>query len=149
MRNLFLPAPPPQGLRDAVKLGLKSYESLLAMGVFTKNWVTTALRDNGGHLLAEFRPSQVADIVLTEQDEDKIAIKIQKATKDSESTERLLAAEIIRYRRALRSHMDLADKMIEKYQEAQDLSDQLNGIIKGENKVGGADVLQFDMLQVP
>ena len=26
---------------------------------------------------------------------------------------------------------------------------QLNGIIKGENGVGGADILYFDMLQVP
>ena len=88
-------------MRDLVKLGLKSYESLLAMGVVTKNWVTTALRDNGSHLLAVFRPSQVADIVLTEQDEEKIAIKVQKANKDGESNQRLLAAEIISYRRAL------------------------------------------------
>ena len=56
MRNLFLPSSPPHGLRDVVKLGLKSYESLLAMGIVTKIWVTTALRDNGGHLTAEFRP---------------------------------------------------------------------------------------------
>ena len=51
----------------------------------------------------------------TEQNEEKIAIEIQKATKDGESTERLLAAEIIHYRRAWRSHTDLAGKMIEKY----------------------------------
>ena len=43
-------------MRDVVKLGLKSYESLLAMGIVTKIWVTTVLRDNGGHLTAEFRP---------------------------------------------------------------------------------------------
>ena len=35
-----------------------------------------------------------------------------------ESTERALAAEIIRYRRALRSHSDLLNKVIGKYREA-------------------------------
>ena len=97
-----------------MKLGLKSYESLLAMGIVTKNWVTTALRNNGSHLTAEFHPSQVTDIVLSKQDHEKITIEIQKANKDCQSTERLLAAEIIRYRRALRSHTDLVGKMIEK-----------------------------------
>ena len=35
-------------------------------------------------------PSQVTDNVLSEQDEEKITIKVQKANKDGESTERLL-----------------------------------------------------------
>ena len=132
-----------------VKLGLKSYKSLLAMGIVTKNWESTALRDNGGHLTAEFRPSQVTDIVLSEQDEEKITIEVQKAHKDSESTKRLLAAEIIRYRRALRSHTDLVGKMIKKYQEALDVTHHLKGIIEEENRVGGAYVLHFDMLHIP
>ena len=68
--------------------------------------------------MAEFRPSQATDIVLSDQDKEMITIKVQKANKDGESPERLLAAEIIRYRRALRSHTDLVGKMIEKYQEA-------------------------------
>ena len=51
--------------------------------------------------------------------------------------------------RALRSHTNLVGKMIEKYQEARNVADHLKGIIKGENGVGGADVLHFDMLQVP
>ena len=39
--------------------------------------------------------------------------------------------------------------MIKKYQEAQDVAEQLNGIIKCENGVGRANTLHFDMLQVP
>ena len=49
----------------------------------------------------------------------------------------------------MRSHTDLVGKMIEKQQEAQDAANHLKGIIKGENRVGGANVLHFDMLQVP
>ena len=37
--------------------------------------------------------------------------------------------------------------MIKKYQEARDVAEQLNGIIKYENGVGRANTLHFDMLQ--
>ena len=57
------------------------YESLQAMGIVTKDWVSTALRNNGGHLMAKLRPSQVADIVLSEQDDEKITIEVQNAHK--------------------------------------------------------------------
>ena len=34
--------------------------------------------------------------------------------------------------------------MVEKYQEARDVANHLEGIIEGENGVGGANVLHFD-----
>ena len=87
--------------------------------------------------------------MLSDQDEEKIAIEVQKVNKDGKITKRLLAAEIIHYRRSLRSHTDLVGKMIKKYQEAPDVTNQLKGIIEGKNGVGGTNVLHFVMLQVP
>ena len=135
-------------------------------GIRDLYWVPSALRDANWRLLAEYRPSQVADIVVNEQDdEDKITIEIQRMHKvtrtpwrqilkldnfqEGESTDRALATDIIRYRRALRSHSDLLGKMVEKYQEARIVGTHLKGIIEGEDSVGGANVLHFDMLQVP
>ena len=68
---------------------------------------------------------------------------------EGEGIERALAAEIVRYRRALRSHSDLLNKVIGKYLEARDIGVRLKGIIEGEDNIGGACVLHFDMLQVP
>ena len=68
---------------------------------------------------------------------------------EGESTERALAAEIVRYRRAMRSHSDLLSKVIGKYLEAQDIAARLKGVIEGEDVIGGACVLHFNMLQVP
>ena len=39
--------------------------------------------------------------------------------------------------------------MIGQYLEAQDIAVHLKGVIKGEDNIGGACVLHFDMLQVP
>ena len=64
---------------------------------------------------------------------------------EGESTERALAAEIVRYRRAMMSHSHLLGK----YLEAPDFTARLKGIIKGEDNIGGACALHFDILQVP
>ena len=63
--------------------------------------------------------------------------------------ERALAAEIIRYRRALRSHSDLLGRMTTEYLETRDITWCLKVIIEGKNDVGGADTVHFDILQVP
>ena len=68
---------------------------------------------------------------------------------EGESTERALAAEIVRCRRAMRSHSDLLGKVIGKYMEARDIAARLKGIIEGEDDVCGACVLHFNMLQLP
>ena len=46
------------------KLGLKAYESLLAMSTVTKDWVPAVTHDINGHLFAEYRPCQTTDITL-------------------------------------------------------------------------------------
>ena len=59
------------------KLGLKAYKSLLAMSTVTKDWVVLTTHDNNGHLLAMYRPCQIANITLGgTDDEDKIALDI-------------------------------------------------------------------------
>ena len=68
---------------------------------------------------------------------------------EGEGIERALAAEIVRYMRALRSHSDLLNKVISKYLEARENAVHLKGVIEGEDDNGGACVLHFDMLQVP
>ena len=126
-----------------------------------------ATHNINGHLLADYRPFQTTDITLEgKDDEKKITLKIQKGQKvkrphhntnleildnfqEGKSTERAVAAEIIRYRRALRSHSDLLGKVIGKYLEAQDIAVRLKGVIEGEDDIGGACVLNFNMLQVP
>ena len=49
----------------------------------------------------------------------------------------------------MRSHSDLLSKVIGKYLEAQDIAARLKGVIEGEDVIGGACVLHFNMLQVP
>ena len=68
---------------------------------------------------------------------------------EGEGTERALAAEIVHYRRALRSHSNLLNKVICKYLEPRDIAVRLKGVIEGEDDIDGACVLHFDMLQVP
>ena len=64
------------------KLGLKAYESLLAMSMVTKEWVPAAIHDINRHLMAEYRPSQTTDIMFKGKDnENKITLKIQKCQK--------------------------------------------------------------------
>ena len=64
-----------------MKLGLKLYESLLAMGIVTKEWVPTAPCNADGHLTPKFWPFQVTNIVLSGQDDEKITIEVQKMHK--------------------------------------------------------------------
>ena len=69
-------------MRDVAKLGLKAYESLLAMSMVTKEWVPAAIHDINRHLMAEYRPSQVTYVMLDgKDDENKITLKIQKVQK--------------------------------------------------------------------
>ena len=64
------------------KLGLKAYESPLAMSMVTKEWVPAVTHNINGHLLAEYRPFQTTDITLEGKDnENKITLKIQKGEK--------------------------------------------------------------------
>ena len=71
-----------QGLRDAVKLGLKAYKSLLAMSTVTKDWTAWNIHDSHGNLLAEDRPCQIIDIILRgKNNEDKITLEIRKMQK--------------------------------------------------------------------
>ena len=73
---------PLQGLRDVVKLGLKSYESLLAMSMVTKEWTPSNTHSADRHLMPEYRPFQTADIKLDgKDDKNKITIEIQKVQK--------------------------------------------------------------------
>ena len=73
---------PFQGLRDVVKLGLKSYKSLLAMSVVTKEWTPSKTHGADGHPLPEYRPFQTTDIKLDgKDDENKITVEIQKVQK--------------------------------------------------------------------
>ena len=57
--------------------------------------------------------------------------------------EKVLAAEIVCYRRAVRSHSELLTKVTNKYLEAQDIAVRLKG------EFGGTCNLHFDMLLVP
>ena len=60
-----------------------------------------------------------------------------------------LAAEVIRCRRALRSHSEVLAMMTNKYLEARDITVYLKGIIEGTGGVGSVGNLHFDMMQVP
>ena len=65
-----------------VKLGLKSYESLLAMSMVTKEWTPSNTHSADRHLMPEYRPFQTADIKLDgKDDKNKITIEIQKVQK--------------------------------------------------------------------
>ena len=62
-----------------MKLGLKTYKGLLAMSMATKEWTPSAIHDGSGHLMSEYQPSQVTDIILDGKDnENKITLEIQK-----------------------------------------------------------------------
>ena len=61
---------------------------------------------------------------------------IKPPFEDGEDTEKALATEVIRWRRALRSHSEV-------------LAVRLKGVIEGEGEVGDSCNLHFDMLQVP
>ena len=65
-----------------VKLGLKLYESLLAMNMVTKEWIPSDIPCINGHLMPKYRPFQTTDITLDGKDnENKITVKIQKVQK--------------------------------------------------------------------
>ena len=65
-----------------VKLGLKLYESLMAMSMVTKEWAPSDIHGINGHLMPEHRPFQTPDIMLDGKDnENKITVKIQKVQK--------------------------------------------------------------------
>ena len=77
-----------QGLRDVIKLGFKGYKSILAISLTT------------GHRMA-VAPNVKAEDGWTE---DAIILEFQDGQENKEEAKRTLAAEIIRQRRALRSH---------------------------------------------
>ena len=68
--------------------------------------------------------------------------------KGEEGTENALAAKIVFYRRALRSHSELLTKITNKFLEAQDIAVRLKGVIEEERDIGGACNLHFNMLRV-
>ena len=122
-----------QGLRDVVKLGLKGYESLLTMSLKTGHRVVGA-------------PTVDAIDGWTE---DAVIFEFQDGQESREEAKRTLAAEIIRHRRALRSHSRMLAQVTSKYLEAQDIAIKLKRIIEGTKDINSAGNLHFDMLQVP
>ena len=73
--------------------------------------------------MAEYRPSQVTDIILDgKDDKNKITLEIHKVQKEDKSTERALAGGIVLYRRAMRSHPDLLGKIVGNYMEGRDIA---------------------------
>ena len=81
--------------------------------------------------------------------EDKIIFRAQNTQEVGEDTKRILAAEVIRHRMALRSHSRALAKMNSKYLEVRDITMHLKEIIEGTGRVGSIDNLHFNMLQVP
>ena len=78
-----------QELRDMTRLGLKAYKNLLAMSLTTRHWTATDTSS-----------------IMARDDwtEDQINLGAQSAQEGGEDIKRTLAAEMIRQRRALRSH---------------------------------------------
>ena len=62
-----------------MKLGLKAYKSLLAMSTVTKDWTASDIHNNHGHLLPEYRPCHITDIIFGgTEDKEKITLEIRK-----------------------------------------------------------------------
>ena len=88
------------------KLGLREYESQLAMGMVTKDWEAIDIHDNHGNLVADFRPRQPLNIAVEGPEaKAKVPDKIRKMQKDGAGAEKAFAMELICGRRALRSHV--------------------------------------------
>ena len=60
---------PSSWVRDATKLGLKAYNSLLAMKTVTMDWVPEIIHDKNGHLLTDYQTFQTTDILLERKDD--------------------------------------------------------------------------------
>ena len=115
-----------------IKLGLKGYESLLAMSLMTQHQVVGA-------------PNVEAEDGWTE---GTIILEFQDGQENREEAKRSLAAKVIHHRRALRSHSRTLAKVKSKYLEAQDIVINLKKIIEGTKEINSAGNLHFDMLQV-
>ena len=88
-----------QELRGTTKLGLKAYKNLLAMTLTTKHWTPMDTPSN---------------VDKDDWNEDKIIFRAQNTQEVGEDTKRILAAEVIRHRRALRIcnlHFDMLQVM--------------------------------------
>ena len=123
-----------QELRNVTRLGLKAYKNLLAMSLKTKHWAVT---------------DTPSDMVEDNWTEEEIILMVQNTQEDREDAERTLAAEVIRHRRASRSHSKVLAEMNIKYLEMLDIAIGLKEIIEGTGRVGGIGNLHFNMLQVP
>ena len=52
------------------------------LNTVTKDWTASDIHNNHGHLLAEYRPCQIPDIIVGgTEDEEKITLQIRKMQK--------------------------------------------------------------------
>ena len=88
-------------------------------------------------------------VIKDARTEDEVILRAQNTQEIGEDIRRTLAAEVIRHRRALRSHSRALAKMNSKYLEVRSITKDLKKIIEGTGRVGGIGNLHFSMLQVP
>ena len=93
------------------------------MGTVIKSWTPSDTYSTGGHSPPGYQTTRVR--MNGKADESKITVEIRKAQAKGENTERALAAEIIRYKKALRSHSDPGIKMTGEYLETRNVASRL------------------------
>ena len=82
-----------QDVRGVAKLGLREHESLLAMGIVSKEWVATKIFNGEGKLLTDFQPKTPTEVEVGAEDVEqitKIIRYLQKGGDDNRVAEELV-----------------------------------------------------------
>ena len=74
-------------------------------------------------------------VIKDARTEDEVILRAQNTQEIGEDIRRTLAAEVIRHRRALRSHSKALAKMNREYLEVRDITIDLKKIIEGTDEV--------------